>query len=99
MNTYIVILIMILGHCFSFLAEGMRVKAIFCSEVGGVSHDISHSGLDILFAEIENDLMTMSTLLKSQYSFEFRQQMEDWMQSLQDLGKYDIQGKKSRECC
>lgn len=45
------------------------------------------SGLEILFAEIENDLMALSAMLKSPYSFEFRWQMEDWVQSLQELGK------------
>ncbi|XP_018537954.1 dynein heavy chain domain-containing protein 1 [Lates calcarifer] len=44
-------------------------------------------GLEIHFAEIENDLMTLSTMLKSPYTFEFRQEMEDWMQSLLDLEK------------
>lgn len=47
----------------------------------------SHSGLEILFAEIENDLMSLSTMLKSPYSSEFRWQMQDWVQSLQELGK------------
>ncbi|XP_056223855.1 dynein heavy chain domain-containing protein 1 [Seriola aureovittata] len=42
-------------------------------------------GLELLFAEIENDLMTLSTMLKSPYSFEFRRQMENWVQSLQEL--------------
>lgn len=37
--------------------------------------------------------MTLSTMLKSPYTFEFRQEMEDWMQSLLDLGKSDIQKK------
>ncbi|XP_076585176.1 dynein heavy chain domain-containing protein 1 [Chaetodon auriga] len=44
-------------------------------------------GLEIHFAEIENDLMTLSTMLKSPHSVEFRLQIEDWVQSLQDLGK------------
>ncbi|XP_044043043.1 dynein heavy chain domain-containing protein 1 isoform X2 [Siniperca chuatsi] len=44
-------------------------------------------GLEIHFAEIDNDLMTLSTMLKSPHSVEFRLQMEDWVQSLQDLGK------------
>lgn len=52
---------------------------------------VSHSGLEIHFAEIENDLMTLSIMLKSPHSVEFRLQMEDWVQSLQDLGKVDIQ--------
>ncbi|XP_026158699.1 dynein heavy chain domain-containing protein 1 isoform X2 [Mastacembelus armatus] len=42
-------------------------------------------GLDIHFAEIENDLMTLTTMLKSPYSTKVRLQMEDWVQSLQDL--------------
>ncbi|XP_035515196.1 dynein heavy chain domain-containing protein 1-like [Morone saxatilis] len=45
------------------------------------------TGLEIHFAEIENDLMTLSTMLKSLHSVEFRPQMEDWVQSLQDLEK------------
>ncbi|XP_040002556.1 dynein heavy chain domain-containing protein 1 isoform X2 [Xiphias gladius] len=44
-------------------------------------------GLEIHFAEIENDLMTLSTMLKSPYSFEFRWQLEDCLQSLQCLEK------------
>ncbi|XP_071359544.1 dynein heavy chain domain-containing protein 1 isoform X2 [Trachinotus anak] len=44
-------------------------------------------GLEMLFAEIEHDLMILSTMLKSPYSYEFRQQMQDWVQSLQDLEK------------
>ncbi|KAM9363159.1 dynein heavy chain domain-containing protein 1 [Symphorus nematophorus] len=43
--------------------------------------------LDIHLAETENDLMTLSTMLKSPYCVELRLQMEDWVQSLQDLGK------------
>ncbi|XP_070834922.1 dynein heavy chain domain-containing protein 1 [Chaetodon trifascialis] len=45
------------------------------------------TGLETHFAETENDLMTLSTMLKSPHSAEFRLQMEDWVQSLQDLGK------------
>ncbi|XP_031144859.1 dynein heavy chain domain-containing protein 1 [Sander lucioperca] len=44
-------------------------------------------GLEIHFAEIESDLMALSTMLKSPHSVEFRLQIEDWVQSLQDLGK------------
>lgn len=54
----------------------------------------SNSGLEIHFAEIESDLMALSTMLKSPHSVEFRLQIEDWVQSLQDLGKVDIQKKK-----
>lgn len=57
----------------------------------------SLSGLEIHFAEIENDLMTLSVMLKSPHTVEFTQQMEDWAQSLQDLGKVDIQKKKEKE--
>ncbi|XP_069387019.1 dynein heavy chain domain-containing protein 1 isoform X2 [Paralichthys olivaceus] len=42
-------------------------------------------GLEKHFAEIENDLMALSIMLKSPYSFDFRQQIEEWKQSLQDL--------------
>ncbi|XP_045902961.1 dynein heavy chain domain-containing protein 1 isoform X2 [Micropterus dolomieu] len=44
-------------------------------------------GLEIHFAEIENDLMTLSAMMRSPHSVEFRLQMEDWFQLLQDLGK------------
>ncbi|XP_042341799.1 dynein heavy chain domain-containing protein 1 [Plectropomus leopardus] len=44
-------------------------------------------GLEILFAETENDLMALSIMLESPHSSESRQQMEDWLQILQDLGK------------
>ncbi|XP_037619572.1 dynein heavy chain domain-containing protein 1 isoform X1 [Sebastes umbrosus] len=44
-------------------------------------------GLEIHFAEIESDLIALSTMLKSPHSAEFRLQMDDWMKSLQDLGK------------
>lgn len=47
----------------------------------------SQSGLEIHFAETENDLMTLSNMLKSPYSVDLRLEMEDWVQSLQDLGK------------
>ncbi|XP_029028963.1 dynein heavy chain domain-containing protein 1 isoform X2 [Betta splendens] len=42
-------------------------------------------GLEMYCAEIESDRMTLSTMLKSPYSIEFRPQIEDWMQSLQEL--------------
>ncbi|KAL7403667.1 hypothetical protein ABVT39_003475 [Epinephelus coioides] len=44
-------------------------------------------GLEMHFAEIENDLMALSIMLESPHSVECRVQMEDWVQSLQDLGK------------
>ncbi|XP_034083294.1 dynein heavy chain domain-containing protein 1-like, partial [Gymnodraco acuticeps] len=44
-------------------------------------------GLEIHFAEIENDLMTLSTMLKSPHSVDFRLQNEHLFQSLHDLGK------------
>lgn len=49
-----------------------------------------HSGLEMHFAEIENDLMALYIMLESPHSVEYRVQMEDWVQSLQDLGKVDI---------
>ncbi|XP_070683759.1 dynein heavy chain domain-containing protein 1 [Pempheris klunzingeri] len=45
------------------------------------------TGLEIHFAEIENDLMTLSAMLKSPHSVQCRLQMEDLVHSLQDLGK------------
>ncbi|XP_060923144.1 dynein heavy chain domain-containing protein 1 [Limanda limanda] len=42
-------------------------------------------GLEIHFAEIENDLLALSIMLKSPHSLDFRQQLEEWVQSLQDL--------------
>lgn len=56
-----------------------------------------HLGLEIPFAEIENDVMTLSAMLKSPHSVEFRQQMEDWVQSLRDLGMVDFQKIKQRK--
>ncbi|KAK1886371.1 Dynein heavy chain domain containing protein 1 [Dissostichus eleginoides] len=44
-------------------------------------------GLEIHFAEIENDLMTLSTMLKSPHNVEFRLQNEHLFESLHDLGK------------
>ncbi|XP_067441454.1 dynein heavy chain domain-containing protein 1 isoform X1 [Thunnus thynnus] len=41
----------------------------------------------IHFAQTENDLMSLSIILKSSHSTEFRLQVEDWIQSLQELGK------------
>nr|XP_046228919.1 dynein heavy chain domain-containing protein 1 [Scatophagus argus] len=45
------------------------------------------TGLEVHFAKIENDLMTLSTMLKSPHSVDFRLQIKDWVQSLQDLEK------------
>ncbi|XP_051802066.1 dynein heavy chain domain-containing protein 1 isoform X2 [Acanthochromis polyacanthus] len=42
-------------------------------------------GLEILLFETENDLMTLSTILKSPHSTDFRLQLEDWTESLQKL--------------
>ncbi|XP_041640066.1 dynein heavy chain domain-containing protein 1 [Cheilinus undulatus] len=43
-------------------------------------------GLDLHSAEIDNDMMTLSTMVKSPHAVDFKQQMEEWMQSLQELG-------------
>nr|XP_043885125.1 dynein heavy chain domain-containing protein 1 [Solea senegalensis] len=45
------------------------------------------TGLQTHFAELEDDLMTLASMLKSPRCPEFRQQMEEWVQSLQDLEK------------
>uniref|UniRef100_A0AAQ5XW98 AAA+ ATPase domain-containing protein n=1 Tax=Amphiprion ocellaris TaxID=80972 RepID=A0AAQ5XW98_AMPOC len=43
------------------------------------------TGLETLLFETENDLMTLSTILKSPHSTDFRLQLEDWIESLQKL--------------
>ncbi|XP_067352664.1 dynein heavy chain domain-containing protein 1-like isoform X2 [Channa argus] len=51
-------------------------------------------GLEIYCADVEHDLMTLYTMSKSPYSVEFRPQMEDWVQSLQDIERLlDLFGK------
>lgn len=47
----------------------------------------THLGPKTHLAEAENDLMMLSTILKSQHSAEFRLQLMDWVWSLQQLGK------------
>lgn len=47
-------------------------------------------GLETLFAEIDNDLITLSIMMKSPVSVEFRLQLDDWVQSLRELGKVAI---------
>ncbi|XP_034543495.1 dynein heavy chain domain-containing protein 1 [Notolabrus celidotus] len=44
-------------------------------------------GLELLFAEIDNDLMTLSTMFKSPHVVEIKKQIKDWMQTLQHLGR------------
>ncbi|KAM4595719.1 dynein heavy chain domain-containing protein 1 [Fundulus diaphanus] len=44
-------------------------------------------GLETLFAEIQKDLITLSTMLRSPHSVEFHLQLEDLVQSLKDLAK------------
>lgn len=44
-------------------------------------------GLETYCAEIENDRMTLSAILKSPHSIEFRLQLDDWIHSLRELGK------------
>ncbi|KAK2817386.1 hypothetical protein Q5P01_025577 [Channa striata] len=51
-------------------------------------------GLEVCCADIEHDLMTLYTMLKSPYSVEFRLQVEDWIKLLQHLEKLlDLYGK------
>lgn len=64
-----------------------------CSASKYLRFVFSHSGLEIHYAEIENDLMTLSLMLKSPHSVEFRLQMENLVQSLQDLGKARFRNK------
>ncbi|XP_061626704.1 dynein heavy chain domain-containing protein 1 isoform X2 [Phyllopteryx taeniolatus] len=44
-------------------------------------------GLEFLFSEIENDLMTMTNMHRSRHSVDFRLQVEEWMHLLQELDK------------
>ncbi|XP_054635114.1 dynein heavy chain domain-containing protein 1-like isoform X3 [Dunckerocampus dactyliophorus] len=44
-------------------------------------------GLEIIFTDIEHDLMTLTNMQKSRHSADFRLQVEEWMHSLQDLEK------------
>ncbi|XP_061534497.1 dynein heavy chain domain-containing protein 1-like isoform X2 [Phycodurus eques] len=44
-------------------------------------------GLEFLFSEIENDLMTMTNMHRSRHSLDFRLQVEEWMHLLQELDK------------
>ncbi|XP_047434083.1 dynein heavy chain domain-containing protein 1 [Mugil cephalus] len=48
---------------------------------------ITFIDLDMLFSEIGNHLMTLSTMLNSPYSVDFRLQLEEWIHSLQELEK------------
>lgn len=41
----------------------------------------------MLLADIEDGLMTLSKMLSSQHSVEFRPQVEHWVQRFQELGK------------
>ena len=77
----------------ALLLQKKIIKAIIFLNVAGICPVFSHSDLDIHLAETENDLMTLSIMLKSPHSVELRLQMEDWVQSLKDLGKVDIQKK------
>ena len=47
----------------------------------------AQSDTEIHLAQTENDLMSLSIILKSSHSTEFRLQVEDWIQLLQELGK------------
>lgn len=45
--------------------------------------------LEANFAEIENDLITLSIMLKSPHSVDITLQIESWMKSLNELGMLD----------
>ncbi|KAM4583530.1 dynein heavy chain domain-containing protein 1 [Odontesthes bonariensis] len=47
----------------------------------------AYRGLETHTAEIENDLMTLSTMLKSQHSDGFKLQLEDWLEHFQTVDK------------
>lgn len=49
--------------------------------------------LEANFAEIENDLITLSIMLKSPHSMDITLQIEGWMRSLNELGMLDIKNK------
>lgn len=61
-----------------------------------ICHVFSYLGLDIHLAEVENDLMILSVMLKSPHSIEFRLHMGDWVQTLRDLGRFDILKRKKK---
>lgn len=63
------------------------VSGIFSLRVAYICFVFPHSDLGVYFAEIENSLMMLSTMLKSPYSVEFRLPLEHWIQTLQELGK------------
>lgn len=54
--------------------------------------------MEIYCADIENDRMILSTMLKSPYSVGFRLLLEDWIQSLKELGKSNIMEKIFKLC-
>lgn len=49
--------------------------------------------LEANFAEIENDLITLSIILKSPHSTDITLQIESWMNSLIELGISDNKEK------
>lgn len=63
------------------------VFGIFSLHVAYICFVFPHTDLGVHFAEIETSLMMLSTMLKSPYSVEFRLPLEDWIQTLQELGK------------
>ena len=79
--------VLLLNYYFGSSDGKKSVTAIFSLQVGEVSYVFSRSGLETHSAEIENDLITLCTMLKSRHSDAFRLQLEDWIRSLQELGK------------
>ncbi|XP_065818747.1 dynein heavy chain domain-containing protein 1-like [Labrus bergylta] len=67
--------------------EGRNPNLVSASQPSPGDVRFTIIGLGLHIAEIENDLMTLSTMLKSPHAVECKRQMEEWMQSLQDLGK------------
>ncbi|XP_074546665.1 dynein heavy chain domain-containing protein 1 [Halichoeres trimaculatus] len=67
--------------------EGKNVDIESAGQLSCDDARIIIMGLEFLPPEVDNDLMTLSTMLKSPYVFKFKRQVEEMMQSLQDLGR------------
>lgn len=48
------------------------------------------SGLETLLAQTEDSVMTLSNMLLSPHVAEFRQEVEHWVQRLQELGNAQL---------
>lgn len=60
--------------------------------IRGKTYDLEMTLLDLEanFAEIENDLITLSIMLKSPHSVDITLQIESWMRSLNELGTLEL---------